>query len=127
MPSQSTHSPPPARDEKSMKNRLQAITLRGFKTIHELDDFEPRPLTVLIGPNGAGKSNFISFFRMMSWMLADPDNLQIHVAQQGGASRLLHDGLTVTREIEAKLTIRSDTGDNQYAFRLFFAARDTFS
>ena len=27
-------------------------------------------MTVLIGPNGAGKSNFISFFRMMSWMLA---------------------------------------------------------
>ena len=108
-----------------MRNRLHAITLKGFKTIHELDAFEPGPLTVLIGPNGAGKSNFISFFRMMSWMLADPDNLQVHVAQQGGASKLLHDGPTTTREIEAKLTIETAAGENQYTFRLFFAAGDT--
>ncbi len=108
-----------------MRNRLRAITLRGFKTILELDDFNPGPLTVLIGPNGAGKSNFISFFRMMSWMLADPDNLQIHVAQNGGASRLLHDGPSTTREIEAALTIETEAGENQYGFRLFFAAGDT--
>ena len=108
-----------------MRNRLHAITLKGFKTIHELNGFEPGPLTVLIGPNGAGKSNFISFFRMMSWMLADPDNLQVHVAQHGGASRLLHDGPAITREIEAELTIETDSGENQYAFRLVFAAGDT--
>ena len=108
-----------------MRNRLHAITIKGFKTIHELNGFEPGPLTVLIGPNGAGKSNFISFFRMMSWMLADPDNLQVHVAQHGGASRLLHDGPAVTREIEAQLTIETASGENQYAFRLFFAAGDT--
>ena len=108
-----------------MRNRLRTITLKGFKTIHELNGFEPAPLTVLIGPNGVGKSNFISFFRMMSWMLADPDNLQVHVAQNGGASKLLHDGSNITREIEAELTIETDSGENQYAFRLFFAAGDT--
>ena len=107
-----------------MRNKLHAITLKGFKTIQELDDFKPGPLTVLIGPNGAGKSNFISFFRMMSWMLADPDNLQFHVAQHGGASKLLHDGSDRTHEIEAELTIRTDAGENQYAFRLFYAAGD---
>ena len=108
-----------------MRNRLHAITLKGFKTIHELNGFEPGPLTVLIGPNGAGKSNFVSFFRMMSWMLADPDNLRVHVAQQGGASKLLHDGPATTREIEAELTIETDAGENQYTFRLVFAAGDT--
>ena len=40
------------------------MTLRGFKTIRELKDFEPGQMTVLIGPNGAGKTNFLSFFRM---------------------------------------------------------------
>lgn len=109
-----------------MMNRLHAITLKGFKTIQELNGFEPGPLTVLIGPNGAGKSNFISFFRMMSWMLADPDNLPVYVAQQGGASNLLHDGPSRTREVEAELTIRTEAGENQYAFRLVFAAGDTF-
>ena len=108
-----------------MRNRLEAITLKGFKTIRELDDFSPGPLTVLIGPNGAGKSNFISFFRMLSWMLVEKDHLQTHVAEQGGASKLLHDGPAITREIEAQLTIKTASGDNQYHFRLFFAAGDS--
>lgn len=108
-----------------MKDRLDNITLKGFKTIEELSDFKPGSLTVLIGPNGAGKSNFISFFRMMSWMLADPDNLQLYVSQQGGASSLLHDGPVKTREIETELTIETANGKTQYSFRLFFAAGDT--
>ena len=107
------------------RNRLDTITLKGFKTIRELENFRPRQLTVLIGPNGAGKSNFISFFRMMSWALSDRDNLQFYIGQQGGASRLLHDGPSVTREIEAELTIEAENGEDQYAFRLFYAAGDT--
>ena len=60
-----------------MGSRLESITLRGFKTINDLVGFKPRPLNVLIGPNGVGKSNFVSFFRMMSWMLADPSTVSI--------------------------------------------------
>lgn len=108
-----------------MRNRLDTITLKGFKTIQSLENFKPGQLTVLIGPNGAGKSNFISFFRMMSWALADADNLQFYIGQRDGASKILHDGPAVTREIEAELTIATDAGDNQYAFRLFYAAGDT--
>ena len=108
-----------------MRNRLDRMTLKGFKTIRCLEDFTPNDLTVLIGPNGVGKSNFISFFRMMSWALADPDGLPLYVGQQGGASKLLHDGPLTTREIESELTIQTDAGENQYAFRLFYAAADT--
>jgi len=108
-----------------MRNRLQALTLRGFKTIEEVESFEPGDLTVLIGPNGAGKSNFISFFRVLSWALTPPGNLQVHVAELGGASAILHDGPARTREIEAQLTMRTDAGSNQYAFRLAFAAGDS--
>lgn len=109
-----------------MRSRLDSMTIKGFKTIRELDDFSPRDLTVLIGPNGVGKSNFISFFRMMSWMMADTNNLPIYVGQNGGASKLLHDGPEHTREIEAELTLKNEAGRNQYAFRLVFAAGDTF-
>ena len=108
-----------------MKNRLDSITLKGFKTIQSLDDFRPGSLTVLIGPNGVGKSNFISFFRMMSWALGDENGLPEYVARQGGASALLHDGPGRSREIEAELTIRTVRGENQYNFRLVPAAGDT--
>ena len=107
------------------KNELVSITLKGFKTIQALERFKPHSLTVLIGPNGAGKSNFISFFRMMSWALADTDNLQLYISEQGGASTLLKDGPEITREIEAELTIQTDAGENEYTFRLVFAAGDT--
>ncbi len=107
------------------RSRLERITVKGFKTIRELIDFEPRSRTVLIGPNGAGKSNFISLFRMMSWALSGPDKLALHVSQQGGSRRLLHDGPARTRELEAQLTIRTAAGENEYAFRLFHAAGDT--
>lgn len=109
-----------------MRNKLEKITLKGFKTIQSLVDFEPRPLSVLIGPNGAGKSNFISFFRMMSWALSDPENLPEYVGRQGGASTFLHDGPEKTSRIETELTIRTPSGENQYAFTLTHAAGDTF-
>ena len=104
-----------------MRNRLDRITIKGFKTILDLENFEPGPLTALIGPNGVGKSNFIAFFRMMSWALADHGNLRFFVSERGGASKLLHDGPNRTREIEAEVTIRTDAGENQYTFRLFYA------
>ncbi len=105
--------------------RLTSITLRGFKTIRDLTDFEPGSLTVLIGPNGAGKTNFISFFRMLSWAMVPPGQLQLYIARHGAASALLYEGPTMTQQIEAVLTLMTDAGRNEYGFRLFHAAGDT--
>lgn len=109
-----------------MSARLAKLTIRGFKTIRALEDFVPGTITVLIGPNGAGKSNFISFFRMLSWSLVAPGNLQAHVGEAGGASTMLWGGPSVTPQIEASLCIDTERGRNSYAFRLFYAAGDTF-
>ena len=108
-----------------MRSNLKKITLKGFKTIQSLENFEPGRLTALIGPNSVGKSNFISFFQMMSWALSDPGSLSLFVGQQGGASTLLHDGPARTCEIETEITLQTKAGENQYAFRLVFAAGDT--
>jgi predicted ATPase len=108
-----------------MAIRVEKLTLRGFKSIRELVDFEPSPINVFVGANGAGKSNLISFFRLLSWMMASPGNLQEHVAASGGANSLLHYGAARTREIEAELQIATEKGRNDYAFRLFYAAGDT--
>jgi predicted ATPase len=105
---------------------LESITIKGFKTIRELDSFRPGPISVLIGPNGAGKSNFISFFRFLSWMLTPPGNLQIHVASLGGANAMLHGGAERTREIQVELAFLTASGRNEYKFRLSYAAGDTF-
>lgn len=105
-----------------MSAQLGTLTLRGYKTIRELKDFRPGPLTVLIGANGSGKSNFISFFRLLSWMTAR--DLEVYVGLQGGASKLLHDGPKVTRDFEAELSLATDVGRNDYAIRLSYAADD---
>ena len=109
-----------------MGNRLERLTIKGFKTVASCVDFSFGSLTALIGPNGAGKSNFISFFRMLSWALADPKNLPWYVGLQGGASMLLHNGALHTRQIDAEITILTNAGTNQYAFGLSHAAGDTF-
>ncbi|HLB74953.1 MAG TPA: AAA family ATPase [Sedimentisphaerales bacterium] len=98
--------------------------MRGFKTFRRLEKFKPAPINILIGANGAGKSNFISFFRLLSWMIG-AGRLQEYVAMQGGASALLHDGPETTREIEATATFETAKGRNDYSFRLFYAAGDT--
>jgi predicted ATPase len=57
-------------------------------------------------------------------MMATPGNLQVHVAESGGASSILHGGPGKTREIEVKLDLRTELGRNDYEFRLFHAAGD---
>lgn len=104
---------------------LGRLTLRGFKTIRNLTEFELGPINVLIGPNGAGKSNFVSFFRMLNRMMKPPGSLQLYVGRTGGASTLLHNGPAVTPQIEAGLTFKTLKGVNEYRFRLFHAAQDT--
>ncbi|MCH7703175.1 MAG: AAA family ATPase, partial [Planctomycetes bacterium] len=47
-----------------MASPLKKLTIRGFKSIENLEDFALSSLNVLIGANGAGKSNFVDFFRL---------------------------------------------------------------
>jgi len=108
-----------------MAVELKSLSLRGFKTYVRLEGFEPKRLSVLIGGNGAGKSNLISFFTLLYRMLADPGELQVAVAEAGGARRLLHDGPKRTESILARLEIQTEKGINFYEFRLSYAANDT--
>jgi predicted ATPase len=110
--------------------RLARFTLRGFKTIRELKDFDLRPISLLIGPNGAGKTNLLSFFNMLSWAMTTPENvennLQDYVKRHGGASMLLHGGPKETPQIESKLLLQSEDSTYwEYGFFLSYAAGDT--
>jgi predicted ATPase len=110
--------------ETSPRDRLTKLELDGFKTFRELV-FEARGLNVLIGANGVGKSNFTSFFRLMSRATASSGSLQREIAREGGASRLLHDGPPVTRDIVASLVFQIEAGTVKYSFELEYAAADT--
>lgn len=106
------------------KIKLQSFTIKGYKTIKSIENFEPRAINILIGPNGAGKSNFISFFKFLSWMLNSDGKLQEHVAYLGGANDILHDGADVTKTIDAEISIKTESGLNEYKFSLMFAKPD---
>ena len=88
-----------------MSNALDHITIRGFKSIRELD-IDLRPLNVLIGSNGAGKSNFVGFFRFIQEMAAK--KLELAVAKHGGADAILHFGAKVTRQLDTELSFQNN-------------------
>jgi predicted ATPase len=92
--------------------KLKSLTVRGYKSIRNLENFELRDLNVLIGANGAGKSNFISLFRMLA-ALAE-GRLQDFVQDQGGPDALLRGGRKRTPEMAAEFFF----GSNDYKVAL---------
>ena len=84
---------------------LHRLTVRGFKSIRSLGEFEVRGVNVLIGANGAGKSNLLDVFRSVSELASG--GWQVHVKQEGGADALLYGGRRKTPRLEIALFIRS--------------------
>jgi len=104
--------------------RFLKCSIDGYKSIKNLDEFELGSVNVLIGSNGSGKSNFISFFRMLSWMLGG--NLQSYLGthEGGSASKVLHDGQRTTPVLGGWISLETDKRENEYAFKLSYAAGD---
>jgi predicted ATPase len=102
-------------------NAITTLTIKGFKSIRTLEQFELRPLNVLIGANGSGKSNFVAYFRMLQELLEQ--RLQRWVAKQGGADRLLSFGVKETGQLETRITFA------QQAYHLILepTAEDAFT
>ncbi|WFP49150.1 AAA family ATPase [Methylomonas sp. EFPC3] len=78
--------------------KLNRITIKGYKSIQDLQNFKLTDLNILLGANGAGKSNFISVFKFLANMYEQ--NLQDYVQTNGGPDALLHYGRKKTKEIE---------------------------
>lgn len=111
-----------------MPQALDRLTIKGFKSIRSLDDFELRSLNILIGGNGTGKSNLVDFFRLLRAMMELPlphlqnSSLKTYIADGGGSDDFLFNGPKVTKSIEAALRF----GPNGYRFRLLPTADETF-
>ena len=76
---------------------IDHLTIKGFKSIRELNNFKLGSMNILIGPNGAGKSNFIGFFKFLREMVEQ--RLQLYVGKNGGADSFLHMGPKNTERI----------------------------
>ena len=111
-----------------MTQALDKITIKGFKSIRTLENFELTNLNILIGGNGAGKSNFIDFFRMLRAMMElslpglSSANLKTYIADGGGSDDFLFNGPKITEQIE----VETRFGPNGYRFKLAPTANDTF-
>lgn len=81
-----------------MAHALDQLSIKGFKSIRDLTNFELKNLNVIIGGNGAGKSNLISFFKMMRALV--DGNLNRYIKGSGGAGDLLFNGRKATRQME---------------------------
>ena len=81
--------------------RINKITIKGYKSIKSLVDFELRPLNILIGANGSGKSNFISSFRFLASVVGD--NFPVDVQVSGGPDALLYYGKKTTPQMEMEV------------------------
>jgi predicted ATPase len=103
-----------------MKGALDTLTVKGFKSIKNLNDFSLNDLNVIIGANGAGKSNFVQIFRML--MAMTKKNFAEFILERGGADNFLFNGPKVTPTItmEFEFASHSDnaTGSNSYRFEL---------
>lgn len=102
-----------------MGRKLDKLTIRGFKSIESLEDFELGDLNILIGANGAGKSNFVEFFRVLQAMV--DGGLQSYINTRGPADGYFFNGVSHTKRIEADLAF----GMNRYAWSLGPTAQGT--
>lgn len=96
----------------AMDRPIDRISLKGFKSIRELDRLPLGPVNVLIGANGCGKSNFVSFFTLLREIVEG--RMEHAVNKGGGADAHLHLGPKVTNAIEARLSF----SPNAYSFAL---------
>jgi len=81
-----------------MGTSLDKLTIKGFKSIQALDNFELNSLNIIVGANGAGKSNLIAFFRMLRALI--DGRLNRFVRDSGGAGDLLFNGEKVTPNMQ---------------------------
>ncbi|NEQ97216.1 MAG: AAA family ATPase, partial [Cyanothece sp. SIO2G6] len=73
-----------------MQNALDYISIKGFRSIREIEKLELRPINILVGANGSGKSNFVGAFTFLNAIRQG--RLSRYLGQRGGANRVLHFG-----------------------------------
>ncbi|MCW1402360.1 AAA family ATPase [Novosphingobium sp. MW5] len=90
------------------------ISVRGFRSLENLQKLELRAVNVVIGANGSGKSNFIEVFSFLNAIREG--RLKEYVGRSGGAEALLFLGSKRTKHIEIHVAFSGEV--NQYKIDL---------
>jgi len=110
-----------------MGKHIHKLTIKGFKSIRCLEDFELGNLNVMIGANGAGKSNFVQFVLFFKSMIenwaGNKGAFDSYIKKHGGADKLLYQGLKMTKTVEITISMCSDV---QFSFSLPFTSDNSF-
>jgi predicted ATPase len=101
---------------------LTKVHVDGLRSLKDVT-VELAPINVLIGPNGAGKSNLLTALRLPPLMRAQ--GLRRFVGEEGGATRLLHYGPEMTREMGVAIEFKDGGQHKCYEARLGYAAGDS--
>ncbi|MBQ0166910.1 MAG: AAA family ATPase [Treponema sp.] len=112
--------------EKEKRSKITRITISGYKSISpELpQSVALGDINIVIGANGAGKSNFVSFFKMLNFMMTG--ELQTYVGRNGFAEDLLYFGSKKTQLIKASLEFKNEKKyTNVYTFSLVKTIQDS--
>ncbi|MCY4291912.1 MAG: AAA family ATPase [Roseovarius sp.] len=104
--------------------QIVSLHIKGFRSLADVEIKALPHAAVLIGANGSGKSNFIRFFEMVRWMIGR--QLANFVQRHGGADDQLFGGSKVSPTMEARLTMQTDKGLNDYRFGFAYAQPDRF-
>ncbi|WP_163133168.1 AAA family ATPase [Agarivorans sp. Alg241-V36] len=102
-------------------SKIKWLTIKGYKSIRNLEQFKLHNLNVLIGANGVGKSNFVGYFKMLHEQVEG--RLQLWTSKQGGADRILSYGIKETPALLSAIRF----GDNGYAAELVPTANSGFT
>jgi predicted ATPase len=95
--------------------KLDHITIQGFKSIASIENLELRPVNIIIGPNGSGKSNFIGVFSFLQEARAG--RLIDYVRRAEGAEHILHFGSKTTEEIRIKISFCGHDSPYELGFK----------
>ena len=103
----------------AFKNKVTNISVKGYKSIKILENFELFDLNVMIGGNGVGKSNLISLFKLLNEI--SEGHLQSLIRKSGGANTILYFGSKQTTFLDVKM----DFGPNSYWLKLIPTSDDS--
>ena len=106
-----------------MAPMIESLSVRGFRSLADVNLTDLTYATVLIGPNGSGKSNILRFLYLLPYMVVRR-RLARFVEQYGGASDQLFGGRDATDQIQAEITLKSGETRYDYRFTLEYAFPD---